>query len=68
MKKIHILGPNPEAFSNELSSLFPEVNFSIGSSRDDFGDSENVRLMLDAIDSSQRGLARPDSATFEINV
>ena len=39
MKKIHILGPNPEAFSNELSSLFPEVNFSIGSSRDDFGDS-----------------------------
>ena len=39
MKKIHILGPNPEAFSNELSYLFPEVNFSIGSSRDDFGDS-----------------------------
>ena len=39
MKKIHILGPNPEAFANELSPLFPEVNFSIGSSRDDFGDS-----------------------------
>ena len=39
MNKIHILGPNPEAFANELSPLFPEVNFSIGSSRDDFGDS-----------------------------
>lgn len=36
--------------------------------REDFGDSENVRLMLGAIDGSQRGLARPDSATFEINV
>jgi UDP-N-acetylglucosamine acyltransferase len=33
-----------------------------------FPDSENVRLMLDAIASSQRGLARPDSAMFEINV
>ena len=36
--------------------------------RDAFGESENVKLMLDAIDGSQRGLARPDSATFEINV
>ena len=36
MNKIHILGPNPEAFSDQLSPLFPEVNFSVGSSRDDF--------------------------------
>ncbi len=33
-----------------------------------FPDSENIRLMIDAINSSQRGLARPESATFEINV
>lgn len=33
-----------------------------------FGQSANVRLMLDAINSSQRGLARPESSTFEINV
>ena len=36
--------------------------------REDFGESENVKLMLEAIDGSQRGLARPDSATFEINL
>lgn len=36
--------------------------------KEEFPDSENVKLMLDAIDSSQRGLARPDSAMFEINV
>lgn len=34
----------------------------------EFPDSANVQTMLDAIDSSQRGLARPDSAMFEINV
>ena len=33
-----------------------------------FPDSGNVQLMIDAISSSQRGLARPESATFEINV
>lgn len=31
-------------------------------------DSPNVKLLIDAINSSQRGLARPESATFEINV
>ncbi|MBD3648059.1 MAG: acyl-ACP--UDP-N-acetylglucosamine O-acyltransferase [Pseudomonadales bacterium] len=36
--------------------------------RQEFPDSPNVQLMLDAIQSSQRGLARPESATFEINV
>ena len=36
--------------------------------KQEFPGSENVTLMLDAIDSSQRGLARPDSAMFEINV
>lgn len=36
--------------------------------RDAFPDSTNIQLMIDAIDSSQRGLARPESATFEINV
>jgi UDP-N-acetylglucosamine acyltransferase len=34
----------------------------------EFPDSANVQLMIDAIDGSQRGLARPDSAMFEINV
>ncbi len=34
----------------------------------EFPDSGNVRLMIDAVNSSQRGLARPDSATYEINV
>ncbi|MBV1879385.1 MAG: acyl-ACP--UDP-N-acetylglucosamine O-acyltransferase [Pseudomonadales bacterium] len=34
----------------------------------EFPGSENVKLMLDAIANSQRGLARPDSAMFEINV
>ena len=33
-----------------------------------FPDSETVQLMIDAVSSSQRGLARPESATFEINV
>ncbi|MCB1691928.1 MAG: acyl-ACP--UDP-N-acetylglucosamine O-acyltransferase [Pseudomonadales bacterium] len=36
--------------------------------QEEFPDSENVRLMIEAINSSQRGLARPDSAMFEINV
>lgn len=36
--------------------------------RQTFPDSRNITLMLDAIKSSQRGLARPESATFEINV
>ncbi|MFT7132368.1 MAG: UDP-N-acetylglucosamine acyltransferase [Cyclobacteriaceae bacterium] len=34
----------------------------------EFPDSANVKLMIEAISSSQRGLARPDSAMFEINV
>jgi UDP-N-acetylglucosamine acyltransferase len=33
-----------------------------------FPDSESVRLMVESIQSSQRGIARPESATFEINV
>ncbi len=36
--------------------------------KETFPDSANIQLMIDAIDSSQRGLARPESATFEINV
>ena len=36
--------------------------------RDEFPDSANIQLMLDADDSSQRGLARPETATFEINM
>lgn len=34
----------------------------------EFAGSPNIKLMLDAVVSSQRGLARPESATFEINV
>lgn len=33
-----------------------------------FPDSESVALMLEAVTSSQRGLARPETATYEINV
>lgn len=33
-----------------------------------FPDSANVKLMLDAVGTSQRGLARPETATFEINM
>ncbi len=36
--------------------------------RQEFPDSENIKLMIEAINASQRGLARPESATFEINV
>ncbi|MBL6692247.1 MAG: acyl-ACP--UDP-N-acetylglucosamine O-acyltransferase [Pseudomonadales bacterium] len=36
--------------------------------QDTFPDSESVALMLEAVASSQRGLARPETATFEINV
>jgi hypothetical protein len=39
---------------NEVKETFPE--------------SQNIQLMIDGITSSQRGLARPESATFEINV
>ncbi len=35
---------------------------------EEFPDSENVKLMVEAINLSQRGLARPESAMFEINV
>ena len=31
-------------------------------------ESSNVKAMLDAVSSSQRGLARPETATFEINM
>ena len=34
----------------------------------EFPESANVKLMIEAINLSQRGLARPDSAMFEINV
>lgn len=34
----------------------------------EFTHSASIKLMIEAINSSQRGLARPESATFEINV
>jgi UDP-N-acetylglucosamine acyltransferase len=34
----------------------------------EFPKSANIELMIESINSSQRGLARPESATFEINV
>lgn len=34
----------------------------------EFPGSVNINLMIESINSSQRGLARPESATFEINV
>jgi UDP-N-acetylglucosamine acyltransferase len=34
----------------------------------EFPDAAHVQAMIDAIDGSQRGLARPESAMFEINV
>ncbi len=36
--------------------------------QDAFPGSESIALMLEAVASSQRGLARPESATYEINV
>ena len=36
--------------------------------REEFQGSKNVCLMLDAITSSKQGLARPESATYEINM
>jgi len=36
--------------------------------RNTFGDAPHVQLMVDAINSSQRGLARPESAMIELNV
>ncbi|MGI9323415.1 MAG: acyl-ACP--UDP-N-acetylglucosamine O-acyltransferase [Pseudomonadales bacterium] len=33
-----------------------------------FPKSKNIKLLIEAVNSSQRGLARPESATFEINV
>jgi len=36
--------------------------------QEEFPDSENVKLMIDAINTSKRGLARPESNTFEINL
>lgn len=41
---------------------------SVREVRETFPDSENIKLLLDAIDSSQRGLARPETPTFEFNV
>lgn len=41
---------------------------AVKQARSEFPDSKNVQLMIDAIDNSQRGLARPESAMFEINV
>lgn len=35
---------------------------------DTFAGSESIALMLEAVASSQRGLARPETATYEINV
>ena len=34
----------------------------------EFPNSENVKLMIESINSSQRGLARPESETMEINL
>lgn len=36
--------------------------------KETFPSSKNIQLMIEGINSSQRGLARPESATFEINV
>ena len=36
--------------------------------KSEFPESGNIDLMIESINSSQRGLARPESATFEINV
>ncbi|MXZ45115.1 MAG: acyl-ACP--UDP-N-acetylglucosamine O-acyltransferase [Gammaproteobacteria bacterium] len=35
--------------------------------KDELGDKPYIQLMIDAIESSQRGLARPDTATLEFN-
>ena len=35
--------------------------------KDELGDKPYIQLMIEAIESSQRGLARPDTATLEFN-
>ena len=35
---------------------------------EEFPNSDNVKLMIESINSSQRGLARPESETMEINL
>ena len=57
MTKIHILGPEPDAFLDKLAPLFPEVVFSTGSSRGDLGEGFD---QLDALFAFSDFL-RPDS-------
>ena len=44
------------------------LEVAVSEVKDEFPDSPSIALMIEAINSSQRGLARPESATFEINV
>ena len=41
---------------------------AINQVKTEFPESTNVQLMLDAIHSSQRGLARPESDTYDVNM
>ena len=49
-------------FTREL-----RLNEAVEQVSSELGDKPHIRLMLDAIQSSQRGLAHPDATTFEIN-
>ena len=44
------------------------LDAAVSEVEEEFPNSPNIALMIEAINSSQRGLARPESATFEINV
>ena len=44
------------------------LDAAVSEVEEEFPNSPNIVLMIAAINSSQRGLARPESATFEINV
>lgn len=41
---------------------------AVAEARSSFPNDNNVTLMLEAIEASKRGLARPENATYEINV
>ena len=79
MRVINKVGMERAGYSNEEISdvrkafriLFmreKRLEEAVNEVKDTFPESVNIQLMIDGIASSQRGLARPESATFEYNV
>ena len=79
MRVINKVGMERAGYSNEEISdvrkafriLFmreTRLEEAVNEVKDTFPESVNIQLMIDGIASSQRGLDRPESATFEYNV